>query len=87
MQVTMQSYMLVAIQYSQAAALCTQAEQYSVGSIHRRLSKYNEHVHNLGVCQSKHVINNIILLHQMMIVHHPYTGHHWVALHDKSGSK
>ena len=28
MQVRMQSYMLVAIQCSQAAALCTQAEQY-----------------------------------------------------------
>ena len=38
-QETMQSYMLVAIQYSQAAAQAEQYLQYSVGSIHRRLSK------------------------------------------------
>ena len=30
-----------------------------IGYEHRRLNYlYNEHVHNLGVCQSKHIISN-----------------------------
>ena len=47
----------VVIQCSQGAALCTQAEQYLQLECWLCTQQYNEHMHNLGVCQSKHVIS------------------------------